>query len=276
MFLTIEFVFHKPKDPLAPSSRPADPPYRLYTHKNDIRNSLISLIRSKLQGPDVKSKRREAYPAWIKSLVFPDNQDPEAFTNPQCVMAACLDPLVSKRLRLPSRNVYCSLDCTQPVETLLHHMHFVEFPTIEVWEEFEGTVVDIQGVVQQEEQRPPKRRKLNHRAGKKAIQGLLDGYGSSDEEVREESQKILATLEQYAGSEDEELGPGLKEDNGTGPDDDENDGVNEEADPRVLLELIRNLREREIAWTFEKDDAVDWGDDEVDDEDEGSRETEPE
>ena len=155
-------------------------------------------------------------------------------------------------------------------------MHFVEFPTIEVWEEFEGTVVDIQGVVQQEEQRPPKRRKLNHKAGKKAIQGLLGGYGSSDEEVQEESQKILAALDQYAGSEDEELGSGLKEDNGTGTDDGENDGEIEDADPRVLLELIRNLREREMAWTSEKDDAVDWGDDEVDDEDEGGRESEPE
>jgi hypothetical protein len=179
-------------------------------------------------------KERNAYPAWIKQLVFPDDEDPEAFTNPQCVMAARLDPIVSKRLRLPSTNAYYSLDCTQPLETVLRHTQFVEFPTIEVWEEFEGTIVDIQGVVQQEEQRPTKRMKLNHKAGKKALQGLLGGYGSSeDEQEKEESQNVLATLDQYAGSEDEEMGLDLQEDNGTGTDGDGDD----DAEIKVILIL---------------------------------------
>lgn len=269
-FLTIEFVFHKPKDPLAPSSKPPDPPYMLHTHKNDIEKSLISLIRSRLQNANAKSKKNEAYPAWIRQLVFPDDEDTEGFVNPQCVMAAHLDPIASKRLRLPSRNVYYSLDCTQPLETLLRHTQFVEFPTIEVWDDFEGTIVDIQGVVQQEEQRPAKRLKLNHNAGKKAIQGLLGGYGSSDEDEQQQEgkQNGLATLDEYSGSEDEEI---LQEDNGTGDaeDDDEAD-----IDPVVLVELLRRVRERDKEWGIEDDDdAVDWGDDDVED---GGRETKPE
>jgi len=259
--MTIEFEFHKPKDPLAPSSQPADPPYTLYTHKNDIEESLISLIRSRLQSANAKLKKNEAYPVWVKQLVFPDEEDPEAFTNPQCVIAARLDPVVSKRLRLRSNNAYYSLNCTQPLETLLRHTHFVEFPTIEVWEEFQGTIVDIQGVVQQEEQRPTKRVKLNHKAGKKAIQGLLEGYGSSeeDEPEQEELQNVLATLDQYAGSEDEEI---IQEDNGTGTDGEDDNEV--DIDPGVLLELLRSVRERDKSWGIGDDDAIDWGDDDDD------------
>ena len=262
-FLTIELVFHKPKDPLAPSSQPPDPPYMLCSHKNDITKSLISLIRSMLQSADARPKKSEAYPAWIKQLVIPDDGDPETFINPQCVMATRLDPIVIKRLRLPSRNAYYSLDCTQPLEIALRNTQFVEFPTIEVWEEFEGTIVDIQGVVQQEEQRPTKRMKPNHKAGKKAIQGLLGGYGSSeeDEQEQEESQNVLATLDQYTGSEGEEMGPELQEDNGTGTDGDDDAEIEAEIDPGVLLELLRSVRERDKAWYIEGDDAVDWGDD---------------
>jgi hypothetical protein len=177
-------------------------------------------------------------------------------------MAARLDPMVSKRLRLPSRKAYYSLDCTQPLEIVLCHTQFVEFPTIEVWGEFEGTIVDIQGVVQQEEQRPTKRMKLNHKAGKKAIQDLLGGYGSSeeDEEERGESQNILATLDQYTAS-DEEVGPELHEDNGTGTDGDDDAEIEADIDPGVLLELLRSVRERDKTWYSEDDDAVDWGDD---------------
>jgi hypothetical protein len=159
------------------------------------------------------------------------------------------------------------LDCAQPLETLLRHTQFVEFPTIEVWEEFEGTIVDIQGVVQQEEQRPTKRVKLNHRAGKKAIQGLLDGYGSSEED-EQEAQNVLGTLDQYAGSDDEKL---FQEDNRTGADgEDDNDAeIEVDIDPGVLLKLLRNVRERDKAWTVEDDDAIDWGDDDDDVDDPG-------
>lgn len=182
-------------------------------------------------------------------------------------MAARIDPIVLKRLRLPSKNAYYSLDCTQPLEIVLRHTQFVEFPTIEVWEEFEGTIVDIQGVVQQEEQRPTKRMKVNHKTGKKALH-LLGGYGSSEEDEQEqeqESQNVLATLDQYPDSEDEGIS---QEDNHTGTDGDDDEL---DIDPRVLLELLRNVRERDKTWTIEDDDAVDWGDDDVDD---GGGETE--
>jgi hypothetical protein len=127
-----------------------------------------------------------------------------------------------------------------------------------VWDEFEGTIVDIQGVVQQEEQRPTKRVKLDHKAGKKAIQGLLEGYGSSGEDEEEtEASNMLAGLDQYAGSDEG------SEVNVTGTDDGEDD--EDDLDPRVLLELMRNARERDKGWAIEEDEAVDWGDEEVED-----------
>ena len=180
------------------------------------------------------SKKESLYPEWAKCLVNPDlDDDPESFTNPQCVMQA----MISHQLRGPA---YYSFDPSQPLINLLRHTHFVEFPTIEVWEEFQGIVVDAQGVVRQsEDERQPKRRKLNPKAGRLAINGLLGDYGSEEEEEgEEEASNILAALDNYAESGDEE------------------DEGEVEVDPTILLNLIRQAREN----TADEEDIVDWGD----------------
>ena len=87
---------------------------------------------------------------------------------------------------------------------------------------------------QPEDERQPKRRKMNSKEGKLAIKGLLGDYGSEEEEVP----NVLASLDDYAES-------------------DEDDGV--EIDPAVLLDLVRQARGNE-PWTVEEDEIVDWGD----------------
>lgn len=116
------------------------------------------------------------------------------------------------------RDGYYKLDPTESLEKVLRHKQFVEFPTIEIWEDgsFTGTVVDDRGAVMldSEDERKPKRRKLNVKEGKKAINGLLGGYGSGsddDEEERAEEKNVMGMLAGYAGSDDDNDGEGQEE-----------------------------------------------------------------
>lgn len=188
------------------------------------------------------SKKESSYPEWAKCLVNPgSDDDAESFTNPQCIMQA----LISHQLKGPA---YYSFDPSQPLINLLRHTHFVEFPTIEVWEEFQGIIVDAQGVVRQsEDERQPKRRKLNAKAGRLAINGLLGDYGSEEEEQKQkQAPNVFAALDNYAESE---------EDDGLNGSDDEGEV---ELDPTILLNLMRQARDE--PWAVEEDEMVDWGD----------------
>ena len=149
-----------------------------------------------------------------------------------------MQALTSHQLRGPA---YYSFDPSQPLINLLRHTHFVEFPTIEIWEEFQGIIVDAQGVIRQsDDERQPKRRKLNPKAGRMAINGLLGDYGSEEEE---QIPNMLAALDNYAESGDD--------DDGLNGSDDEGEV---EIDPTILLDLMRQARD------VEEDDIVDWGD----------------
>jgi hypothetical protein len=180
-------------------------------------------------------------------------------------MTAYVDPLINFGSR-PKLGYY-RLDHSQKLSILLQNTHFVEYPTIEVWEEFRGVVVDMQGAVTHaaEEERKPKRRKLNLKAGKLAINGLLGGYGS-DEEVEEEAQvlaadgNVLSMLGGYMGSDDDDDNddndvrkvnpdPGLLDTEG-----EDEDEI--EFDPEVLLELMRQVQGSNRG---SEDDMVDWG-----------------
>ena len=236
--MTIEFKFHKPLSPFAPSSQPREQPFILITHKNNIKSSLLTLIRSHMKTDRRNnSKKESSYPEWAKRLVNPDpDDDPESFTNPQCVMQT----LISHQFRGPG---YYSFDPSQPLINLLRYTHFVEFPTIEVWEEFQGIIIDAQGVVRQsEDERQPKRRKLNPKAGRLAINGLLGEYGSEEEE---QAPNMLAALDNYAESGGD--------DDGLNGSDDEGEV---EIDPAVFLDLLRQARDETVV----EDDIVDWGD----------------
>jgi hypothetical protein len=126
-------------------------------------------------------------------------------------------------------------------------------------------VVDAAGAVTQtpqedEEQRVPKRRRLDRKAGGKAIAGLLGGYGSSgsegDVKGKGKAPSGLDMLGGYSGSEDEQDGVGVVDEELGDSDTDEVD-----LDPSALVELVRKAR-GDDNWTPHTgdDDLVDWGD----------------
>ncbi|KAJ3743339.1 hypothetical protein DFH05DRAFT_1198383 [Lentinula detonsa] len=173
---------------------------------------------------------------------------------------------------------------TVPLLTALRNTHFVEYPTLELWPqgEFSGIIADQHAETQAREafgqqliyergdlrpeddssemaERRAKRRKIELKAGKKAISGLLDGYGSQDESGQEGERKA---------EDDRPAQSGLKM-LGAYSDSDDQDGKIEvdsdedvEVSPEVLLELMRKAQGRSSWPDDSKDDErVDWGDD---------------
>ena len=292
--LTIELKFHPPPDPLQPSAQQTRQPFSLLTHRNALERPLLDAMRAQVTERK-KSKKGDPFPAWISPLIFPDPDDPEGFTIPVCVMRTPLDPLAALQSRASAGprpghvrcEAYYKLDPTKPIGAILKHKNFVEFPTIEIWEEgaFRGTVVDDQGSVQREvEEPPPKRRKMSAREGRKAINGLLGGYGSDEEGEQREEKNVLDLLGGYAGSDDEEgevvagtrsqagaSGLGEEYDDGLSDEDAEGETDDEaEAAPEDLAVLLEQLRQAgalrdpgadgPLAGVVEGDEEqVDWG-----------------
>ncbi|RDX55510.1 hypothetical protein OH76DRAFT_1551941, partial [Lentinus brumalis] len=291
--LTIEFKFHPPRNLLAPSEQP-DPPFTLLAHRVTLETPLLSAIQAHVTERS-KSKKDKTLPQWVQALVLPDDDVPDSFTPPLCVMSTPLDPLValSSNPHVPQpgrliRSGYYKLDCSQPVGAVLKHKHFVEFPTIEVWEEdaFQGTIVDDQGTVVHDapdEHRSSKRRKLNVKQAKKAMTGLLGGYGSDeDEDVAGEERNVLGLLGDYAGSDDDEEGDGgvpaavipvgIVDEDAWGDEDAEGETDDEyEGSPEELAAMLQKLREAGAlrdprgdsalaGYSGADDEQVDWGD----------------
>lgn len=135
-----------------------------------------------------KKEKEKPLPEWLADMLVPQPEDPESFAKPICVMPTKLDPLASLasshanpyiglRPGHITRTAFYKLTYDEPLETALKHKQFVEFPTIEVWEEgaFTGTIVDDRGSIvrkydgtDDEDTPKPKRRKLNRKEGKKA------------------------------------------------------------------------------------------------------------
>jgi hypothetical protein len=209
-------------------------------------------------------------PDWLVQLVLPPEEDPESFTPPQCVMAAPLDPRTLTSTGSRPRSGYYVLDASQPLKEALKHTVFYEFPTIEVWERFDGFLVDKQGLLTHEPkderleaERRAKRRKLDLAVGKKAMQGLLAGYGSDgseEDEAEGQNQNGLTALATYDGSDSDSV---AAIDNVLDDDDADDDGADEPEVPLedAIMEIMKR-RQNLSEWTGEvaAEDAVDWGD----------------
>ena len=289
--LTVEFKFHPPRSLLAPT-QPPDPPFTLLAHRISLETPLLSAIQTHITERS-KSKKDKTLPEWVQTLALPDTDVPDTFTPPLCVMSTPLDPLaaLNNNPHVPHpgrliRNGYYKLDCSQPLGAVLKHKHFVEFPTIEVWEEdaFQGTIVDDRGTIvhdTSDEPRPPKRRKLNVKQAKKAMSGLLGGYGSDEDEGDTEERKVLGLLGEYAASDDEdsnEEGPigaiprADHDEDAWGDEDAEGETDDDyEGDPEELAVMLQKLREAGALRDTQTDSAlsglngadeeqVDWGD----------------
>ena len=209
-----------------------------------------------------KGKGRAELPTWVKTLALPHPDVPDTFTPPQFFIRAPLDLLSGQRERVG----FIKLNGEQKLSSLLRNKQFVEFPTIEVWEEgaFRGVLLDEFGTLGlQREQRPVKKRKLNAVRGRAAIVGLLGDYGSEDSD---EADTALTKLGEYeeSGAENEQLtseeghSDALSEDG----DDDNEGGLEVTVDPATLLAMVQaacGRDEEDIEY-----DKVDW---EVSDED---------
>ncbi|KAF8639753.1 hypothetical protein AX17_001015 [Amanita inopinata Kibby_2008] len=238
--LTIDFKFHTPTDLCTPSSATQHTPARLITHRNDMDTSLLALVQKHV------ATTQKNLPPWVESRVLPDTDDPDSFTPPLFVMAAPRDTLPNLGfVSQENHPVYYRFDATKPLSTLLKGTRFVEFPTIEVYEEFRGTVIDA-GVMTRigDEGLAMKRRKLTPRAGKQAINDLVGEYGSEEEE-QGDGQNVLSVLGNYTDGEevseavDDDMSS-LGGDGASGDEEGSGDGV--DVDPATLLELVREAR----------------------------------
>lgn len=196
----------------------------------------------------------------MKSLVLPNPSEAESFVPPQCVMPTQINSLTIN----PGSRPYYLFNPLESFVSLLHKTQFVEFPTIEIWEEFKGTVLNTEGtIVRQKEERPLKRRKLTSKASKVAMNGLLGAYGS-EEEDEIDTQNVLSILGDYVGSDDEVVDDESAVER-KGEDYADADGVTDEEvdidlDPAALLELVRQIQDGKQLRGGVNDDNIDWGD----------------
>ncbi|KAI1795138.1 hypothetical protein LXA43DRAFT_993619 [Ganoderma leucocontextum] len=287
--LTVEFTFHPPRSVLAPSGQPPDPPFTLIAHRIALETPLLSALQTHITERN-KSKKEKGVPPWVLALALPDEDVPDSFTPPLCVMSTPLDPLAALHANphIPQpgrilREGFYKLDPSKALGTVLKHKHFVEFPTIDVWEEdaFHGIIVDDRGTVVRDpvDDHHPKRRKLNPKQAAKAMGGLLAGYGS-DEDGSDANgppvQNGMNLLGDYTDSEEEEGAAATAatfdinadewgDDDAEGETDEEYEGS-----PEELAAMLQKLREAGALRDPGKDGAlggldgldeeqVDWG-----------------
>lgn len=264
--MTIEYKFYRQRDPSAPSTQPREPPFRLLAHKNRFDTQLLTLVQSKVRERSTNAQSGAPLPPWITEFLHPDPDDPESFAIPQFLMSAHVDP----RSGLRSKSTFYKLDPREKLSVILRDTPFVEFPTVEIWEDgddaFKGTIVDAQGGItayadtESDGERRRKRRKLDIRAGKKAIHGLLGGYGSEEEEDDDGDQggNPMALLGGYDESEDEDLDADA---DAEGETDEDPDGDDNEVDlaPAALIELVKQAQALDSA-RMEEEELLDWGD----------------
>lgn len=170
-----------------------------------------------------------------------------------------MDPLSAQSKKF----AFIKLESERKLSTLLRNKHFVEFPTIEVWEEcgFRGMLFDgVSAFESQGGQRPIKRRRLDVTKGRAAIAGFLGGYGSEDDE---EVDTALTRLGEYEGSDAENEQPSTSEEADTDTDGVTDDGNDDEEEPETVVDPERLLAMVREAQRWHGDDAefeeIDWG-----------------
>jgi len=261
-FLTIEYRIHPPLA-LDAGQDEAQGPYTFLTQRNNFDLPLRDLFQSQIS-QRTKGKTRADLPTWVKTLALPDPDIPDAFTPPQFFIRAPLDPLLSGR---SEKFGFIQLDSERRLSALLRNKQFVEFPTIEVWEEgaFRGVLLDGAGALEsQGGQRPAKRRRLDVTKGRAAIAGLLGGYGS---DASDEADTALARLDEYEGSDAENEQPMTSDEDDTRDlteesNDEDDEEPNTVVDPAALLAMVQEVQRRH--GEDEEYGEVDWGESDKD------------
>ena len=232
--MTIEFVFHRAKDVLAPCTSAASASFTLLTHRNNLNLTIVDIIRRHIG----QRTKKDAIPPWVKSLVSSaENED------------NTLSLYLTAQHLLPSHlmsKVYHKLEPTHSLLIALRHKSFVEYPTIHVPEDggFNGVVVDADGTLQEDQelpQPPAKRRRLDIVEGQKTIQNLLGDYNSDgDRDDKGEEANVLDMLGDY-GSEEEQADLAISPKSDPEGDHDEDEGGIEEPSPNLTHGCLRMM-----------------------------------
>lgn len=268
--LTIEFKFYPPS-PVSPCTIETvrTQSHTVITHRNPISKILLEILQSHIPQQPLQSRkhREHSLPDWVPPLVHPHPEDPEGFLHPDCYVRA--NPNFHCQ-PTSQAEFYHKLDPTLPLSELLRNTHFVEFPTIHIFDRdassFWGTVVDKTGRITRHRQddaygRALKRRKTNAQA----IVGLLGDYGSSSESEKDQPRKNdgLLMLGSYSENEVMETSSGIHlphdVDDEAGPEESSSSDVEETPiEPEMLLVLMKRARQA-------ADEDVDWDDEPQDD-----------
>ncbi|KIJ37357.1 hypothetical protein M422DRAFT_231697 [Sphaerobolus stellatus SS14] len=193
--LTVEFIFHAPRYTIYSPSSAESSSYTLLTHRNGLSSNLLEILRRNTQ-----NQKKDALPSWVQSLFgsFKDDESPSLvylITQPSDTVHPT--PATVHHKRHPTNSLLLNL----------RNITFVEYPTIEVWEEgdFTGAIVEVDGTfVEGEEPRPTKRLRLGNTGG---TNNLLQGYSSSEDDNNGGKEaNVLGMLGTYGSDEDAEEG----------------------------------------------------------------------
>jgi hypothetical protein len=302
--LTLELVFHPSPHNLPSPSSPSQ--YTLLTHRNSLDIPLLVQIQRNISQRAQKAKpdSGSGIPSWVQELACPDQStETDAYVVLTCYFRTELDPrevLTAASARVshvpllshlatksdaiadappPAPKFgYIKLDPTQKLSNVLRNKRFVEYPTIDIWEDgvFDGMLLDESGLTTDmrsvHDIQIAKRRRLSTVQGKKAISGLVGGYGSGsdDEEGTEDAQDGSAMdglLGGYGSEEDSGKEPemsaiaqALTEDGimvGFGSDGSDVDDL--EQDPAILAAQLEKIHGAMILDGDEEE--LDWGED---------------
>ncbi|KAG8892912.1 hypothetical protein FRC01_013884, partial [Tulasnella sp. 417] len=224
--LTIEFELHAPQRSITLSSDPNDSKPKSYTllaHRNATNETLAAILEKQLE---LKEGQKHAdVPNWVRESLIHRQQPSDAKQIEQ--PSPDLLFLILKHASQTGKPEYHSLDKSLPLEKILRHKRFIEWPTIHVWlsDEFEGTIVGAAPASTQSPSKskgrfgtppPAKKQKLSEKAAKKVLTGLVGGYssgsaeeeetddGDGDEDAEGEADGLVNVME-YESDGDEEV-----------------------------------------------------------------------
>ncbi|EJD53700.1 hypothetical protein AURDEDRAFT_53483 [Auricularia subglabra TFB-10046 SS5] len=174
--LTLELVFHPPRDTLALVTNPP-PPITLLTHRNDFARPLGDLVRSSVSDhAKRKTKNGSPLPDWATGLVSAE-EGSESVT-----LYLIAD---TSTTALPGKmKAFRKLDPALKLSKALRNTSFVEFPTIHLWDEdaFTGTLVDGPARADPDGPPPAKRRRVDASKGKTNMLALVGDYASGEDD----------------------------------------------------------------------------------------------
>lgn len=213
--MSIEILIHPPTSTVVYNN----PPIRILSHKNKLLSTLDNAVSKGLRDHVGRTKHVDP---WLAEFAKQHDRNILVFLMAQ----------TSELLLFGSVKVYHKLDPCATLQNILKLKTFVEYPTIEIWQDgdFSGVVKEESGKILDVKARWPKSSTTDNRADKETITSLLQDYTSQDEEDKQDS--ILGLLGRY-NSDNEPFDESVVEEDTEDEMDD--DGLPSEGDIRATL-----------------------------------------